>query len=118
MKPLRVAVVGVGSFGRNHARVYHDLQNATASDGPRVELAAVVDASLERAEAIAREFNCRAYTSLDKLLAGERDLTAASVCVPTVAHLEVARTLLNMGVDVLIEKPVAATVAEADELIA
>jgi len=118
MDTIRVAVVGVGSFGRNHARVYHDLQDAAASDGPHVELAAVVDASLERAEAIAREFNCRAYTSLEKLLAGERELTAASVCVPTVAHLEVARTLLNMGVDVLIEKPVAATVAEADELIA
>ena len=87
MDKIRVAVVGVGSFGRNHARVYHDLQSAPAADGSPVELAAVVDASLERAEAIAREFNCRAYTSLEKLLAGERELTAASVCVPTVTHL-------------------------------
>jgi len=109
---LQVAVVGVGSFGRNHARVYREL----ADEG--VELAAVVDADLSRAQAVAAEYGGRAFISLDAMFEGCPAVSAASVAVPTVAHLECARLLMERGIDVLIEKPLAPSVAEADALIA
>ncbi len=110
---LRVAVVGAGAFGRNHARVYRELQQ----QGEAVELAAIVDTDLERATALARQFGAHAYPSVDQCLR-ETALQAASVAVPTLSHLEIARSLMEAGVDVLIEKPVAATLEQADELIA
>jgi len=106
---IRVAVVGVGSFGRNHARVYHELQQ----QGQGVELAAVVDSDAAQAQAVAAQFGCKALTSVAEL-AGRVD--AASVAVPTVHHLSVA-ALMAAGVDVLIEKPLASTLEEADELV-
>lgn len=109
--PIRVAVVGVGAFGKNHARVYHELQQ----QGQGVELVAVVDADAAAAQAVARQFGCRAMGSLEELR-GRVD--AASVAVPTVHHLPVAAGLMAAGIDVLIEKPLASTLAEADELIA
>jgi predicted dehydrogenase len=110
---IRAAVVGVGVFGRNHARVISELQKANAG----VDLAAVCDANPERAAEIAMEFKCQAFTSLDQLISKSKP-DAAVVSVPTVQHLETARQLMNAGIDVLIEKPVAATLAEAEELIA
>jgi predicted dehydrogenase len=109
---LRIAVIGVGSFGRNHARVYRELANERQS----LELAAVVDRDRGRAEAVAAEFGAHAYTDIDALLANEK-IDAATVAVPTIAHLAVARTLLEAGVDVLVEKPLAVDLAEADALI-
>jgi predicted dehydrogenase len=109
---LQVAVVGVGSFGRNHARVYKEL----ADEG--VELAAVVDANLERAQSVTAEFGGQAFASLSQMLDATPHLKAISVAVPTVAHLEAARQLMERGVDVLIEKPLAFSLAEADALIA
>jgi predicted dehydrogenase len=105
-------VIGVGAFGRNHARVYQQLQQAGS-----VRLVGVVDPDTTRAEAIAREFGCKAFGSVEKMLATHSEVQAASIAVPTVLHLEVARTLMEAGVDVLIEKPVAATLGEADELL-
>jgi predicted dehydrogenase len=109
--PINVAVVGVGAFGRNHARVYHSLQQLGA-----VRLVGVVDPETARADAVAGEFGCRAFGSIEQMLTTHSEVQAASVAVPTVLHLEVARALMIAGVDVLIEKPVAATLAEADEL--
>jgi predicted dehydrogenase len=109
---LQVAVVGVGSFGRNHARVYKEL----AADG--AELAAVVDADLARAQAVAAEFGGRAFVSVGEMLTATPSLNAASVAVPTFAHLDTARQLIERGVDVLIEKPLAVSLNEADALIA
>ena len=109
---LQVAVVGVGSFGRNHARVYREL----ADEG--VELAAVVDADLARAQAVAAEYGGRAFPSLGAMFEGCPAVSAVSVAVPTVAHLECARLLMERGIDVLIEKPLAPSVAETDALIA
>ncbi len=109
---LRVGVVGTGSFGRNHARVYRDLQSDPKQ---QVRLVGVADVDFARAQSIAREFHTQAFRSVDELIAA--GITAASVAVPTVAHLAVARQLMLNGVDVLIEKPLAATVAEADELV-
>ena len=105
-------MIGVGAFGRNHARVYRQLEQAG-----RVRLVGVVDPDTPRADAIAREFGGKAFGSVEQMLTTHSEVQAASVAVPTVLHLKVARTLMEAGVDVLIEKPVAATLSEADELI-
>lgn len=107
-----MAVIGVGAFGRNHARVYQQLQQAG-----RVRLVGVVDPDTPRADAMAREFGCKAFGSVEQMLTTHSEVQAASVAVPTVLHLGVARTLMESGVDVLIEKPVATTLPETDELI-
>jgi predicted dehydrogenase len=110
---LRVGVVGAGAFGRNHARVYRDLQTDPTQN---VDFAGVVDADFLRAQSVASEFGVSAFRSLDAFIAS--GVHACSVAVPTASHLDVARQLMQKGVDVLIEKPLAATVVEADELIA
>jgi predicted dehydrogenase len=111
---VNVAVVGVGAFGRNHARVYQQLEQ----QGEPVRLLGVVDRDVARADAVAHEFGCRAFGSLEQLITTHSEVQAASVTVPTVHHLEAARALMSAGVDVLIEKPLATSLAEADELIA
>jgi predicted dehydrogenase len=108
---IRVAVVGAGTFGRNHARVYHELQ-----EHGDAALVAIVDADSARAHAIAKQFGAAAFTTVREMLASTQ-VNAASVAVPTVHHLTAARELMRNGVDVLIEKPLATTLAEADELI-
>ena len=108
--PIRVAVVGVGSFGRNHARVYHELQK----HGLGVNLLAVVDTDAAQAQAVAAQFGCSAFSSVEDLFGR---VEAASVAVPTVRHREVAAALMAAGIDVLIEKPLASTLDEADDLI-
>jgi predicted dehydrogenase len=110
---IRVAVVGVGAFGRNHARVYQQL----AKEGVPVRLIGVVDSETRRADEVAQEFGCRGFGSVEQLLTTHSEVEAASVAVPTVHHLSTARQLMAAGVDVLIEKPVATSLAEADELI-
>jgi predicted dehydrogenase len=102
--------VGVGAFGKNHARVYHELQQ----QGHGVELVAVVDHDQVQAQAVARQFGCKALTGFEEL---RGRVAAASVAVPTVHHLSTAAGLMAAGIDVLIEKPLATTLAEADELI-
>jgi predicted dehydrogenase len=111
--PISVAVVGVGVFGRNHARVYKELEQ----QGEPVRLVGVVDPNLDRADSVAREFGCRAFGSVDQLLTTRSEVSAASVAAPTIHHLKVASTLMKAGVDVLIEKPLAASLKEADELV-
>jgi len=111
-RPLSIAVIGCGAFGRNHARVYHELEKA----GEPMRLAAVVDTNASRVEALAREFNCAGYPTLDALLSSAT-IDAASVAVPTVDHAAVARELMQAGVDILVEKPVTPTLVEADALI-
>ena len=106
-------MVGVGVFGRNHARVYQELER----QGEAVRLVGVVDSDLNRADAVAREFGCRAFGSVKQMLTTHSEIRAASVAAPTVHHLAVARALMQKGVDVLIEKPLAASLAEADELV-
>ncbi len=103
----------MGVFGRNHARVYHELEQ----QGEPVRLVGVVDPDLDRADAVAREFGCRAFGSVAQMLTTHSEIRAASVAAPTVHHLAVARALMEAGVDVLIEKPVAASLAEANELV-
>ncbi len=109
--PLRVGVVGTGAFGRNHARVYRDLQAEAALN---VQFVGVVDADEARAKTVAAEFATSAFGSVAELLAAGVD--AVSVAVPTSAHLAVAGELMQGGADVLIEKPLATSLAEADKL--
>ena len=90
--PINVAVIGVGAFGRNHARVYRQLQQAGS-----VRLVGVVDPDTARADAVAREFGCKAFGSVEQMLTTHSEVQAASVAVPTVLHLEVARTLMEAG---------------------
>ena len=112
--PIHVAVIGVGTFGRNHARVYQQL----AKEGAPVQLVGVVDSDTARADAVAQEFGCRAFGSVEQLITTHRQVQAASVAVPTSQHLGIAKGLMEAGIDVLIEKPLAASLVEADELIA
>lgn len=109
---LRVGVVGCGAFGRNHARVYRDLH---ADPSQQVDFVGIVDADPARGRSIASEFGTQAFASTDELIAA--GVQAVSVVVPTIHHLAIAGQLMASGLDVLIEKPLAATVAEADELI-
>src|SRR5688572_6208704 len=104
---MRTAVVGCGHFGSYHAEKY------AASEG--AELVAVVDRDLARAQALAARFDAIGLTDPGEL---EGRVEAASVAVPTQAHCEVASALLEAGIHVLVEKPIAASLAEADALIA
>jgi predicted dehydrogenase len=115
--PLRVAVVGAGVFGRNHLRIYRELQSA----GYPVELEAVIEPNNAARKAAEADFGVRGFASIEECMANaeasSRRIDAVSVCVPTVAHAACAATLFASGVDLLIEKPLAATLAEADELV-
>lgn len=82
-----------------------------------MRLVAVVDSDTARADAVAREFGCRAFGSVEQLVSTHQEIQAASVAVPTIHHLETARRLMEAGIDVLIEKPVAPSLRETDELI-
>ena len=104
---IRVAVVGAGEFGRNHARVYKQL--------PQAELVGVVDINSERAATVAAEFGTTALPGIGAL-AGRVD--AVSLAVPTALHCNIGCALLRQDIDVLVEKPMAASLSEADELIA
>lgn len=113
---IRVAVIGAGAFGKNHARVYHELQQSPR-EGVSVELAGVVDVDSARASQIAAEHKTRAFESIAELVAhGGAD--AVSIAVPTRFHRDVALEAIRAGFDVLIEKPIATSLAEADEITA
>jgi predicted dehydrogenase len=107
-KPIRVAVVGAGEFGRNHVRVWHDL--------PGVELVAIVDTDADRAARTAAEFRTRAVRDERDLFT--QNIDAVSLAVPTREHARVGCRLLDAGLDVLVEKPMAASLDDADALIA
>jgi len=82
-----------------------------------VRLVGVVDCDTARADAVAREFGCRSFGSVEQLLTTHSEVQAVSVAAPTIHHLGISRQLMEAGVDVLIEKPVATSLAEADELL-
>jgi len=106
VQPVRIAVIGAGSFGRNHLRV---LRNS-----PNAQLVAVLDTNPDRAEAASAEFGCRAVPTLGELTG---TIDAAVVAAPTIAHAEVGCQLLQNGIDVLVEKPIASDAASARRLV-
>jgi predicted dehydrogenase len=101
-----VAVIGAGSFGRHHLRIL--------SKSPNAQLAGVVDSNVDRAAAAGAEYGCPVFATPSEL-AGKID--AAVVAVPTSAHAEVGCTLLESGIDVLVEKPIAHDLASAQRLV-
>ncbi len=106
MNPVRVAVVGAGQFGRQHMRVIRQ--------SPQAELAGVLDTDPARAAAAAAEFGCPALADLEAVA---RRADAAVVATPTVTHAAVGCALLEAGLDALVEKPIAATMEDAERLI-
>ncbi len=103
-----VAVIGTGKMGRNHARVYSDL--------PDVKLVGVADVIEKSREEVAKQADCAAYPSLAELLK-HQTVDAISVCVPTAFHHRVALEAINAGIPLLVEKPIAATVEQAEEIV-
>jgi predicted dehydrogenase len=106
---LKVAVIGVGSLGKEHARIYASLAAAG-----NVELAGVFDAQAESATSIAHKLGTRAFTSIEEAAAAAE---ALSIVTPTVTHFAIARELLAQGKHLLVEKPMTETAAQAAELV-
>ena len=105
-EPMRVAVVGLGEHGKNHARQYLQI--------PGVQLVGVFDMEQERSRQAAEELSVPSFASYQETLA---QVDAVSVVVPTRDHASVALEALRAGKDVLVEKPISRTLAEADEMI-
>lgn len=108
-----MAVAGAGAFGRNHLRVLRELEN----EGAGVALVVAVEPDSARADEAGKQYGIPVFASVDALLDADLKLDAAVVAVPTVKHYEVASQLLDAGIDLLIEKPLAATLTEADALL-
>ncbi len=106
---IRVGVIGVGSMGHNHVRVFWEM--------PDVEVVGVADADAAAAAAVARRYGTRAYTDYVQLLDEQRP-SAVTIAVPTVDHLAVALEAIRRGVHLLVEKPIAFSLAEGQQIIA
>lgn len=107
-KVLKAAVVGVGNMGKNHVRVYSELQE--------VELVAICDANLDLAKQLAKKYGAKAYASVDQMLEAHV-LDVVSTAVPVKYNKEVAISLFEHGVNVLVEKPIASTIHDAEAMI-
>jgi predicted dehydrogenase len=104
--PIRAGVIGVGHLGQHHARIYASL--------PGAQLIGVVDQSIERAQVVAERHGARVFRTADELLP---HVDVVSIAVPTSGHYAVAQACLNGGKHVLVEKPIATTLGEAQELV-
>jgi len=108
MKKLGVAVIGTGFWGRNHARVFKELEET--------ELLAVCDINAERAKNVAKQFGVRAYTNMGKMLK-RKDIEAVSNCVWSLTLAKETLKALKAGKHVLVEKPMATNVKQAEKLL-
>lgn len=106
---IKVAVVGTGMMGRNHVRVYSELESAS--------LVGVADVLQTNLAPIVRRFHCSAYTDYRQLF-DEQQPDAVSIAVPTIDHLEVVREAVDRGIHVLVEKPIAHELEQATEMVA
>lgn len=106
---MRVGVIGVGSMGKNHARIYNELEGS--------HLVSVADVNAELATSVANTYGARAYSDYREMLQKE-DLDAVSVVVPTRQHREVAITAIERGLSLIIEKPLASHVQAGEEIVA
>ena len=105
---IRTAVIGVGAMGKNHARVYYQLSDS--------QLVAVSDSNQEIADNIGKLYGVPAYSNYIEMLEKEKP-EAVSIVVPTALHKEVALEVLKRGAHILIEKPIASTVEDAETII-
>lgn len=110
VRNLRVAAIGTGSLGRHHARNYAEL----AKDGV-VDFVGICDANPETATSLAAEYGTASFTDWSDLL---DEVDAVSIATPTETHCEIACAFLEKGIHVLVEKPIALTLDEADKMIA
>src|SRR5688572_28996369 len=106
MNKTRIAVIGVGHLGQHHARILAAM--------PDVDLVAVVDTKPERAAEIAEKYGTASFTDASALVG---PIDAVTVATPTVSHVEIALRFVEAGVAVLVEKPLAASLADADRLV-
>ena len=106
---LNVAVVGTGSMGKNHARIYAELDD--------VELVAISDVNDSIGKKLAEKYHVPFYKDCDEMIKEEK-LDMVSIAVPTNLHFEVASKFINAGISVLIEKPIASKISEAEKMIA
>ena len=107
MKEIRIGVVGIGHLGNYHLQKYRELFNC--------RIIGVADIKEERARKAAAMYDCLAVSDHRKLLGS---VDAVSITVPTISHYRIAKDFLEAGIDILLEKPITTTIAEADELIA
>lgn len=107
-------MAGAGAFGRNHLRVLRELE----ASGTGITLAAAIERDAARAAEVRTQYGIPVYSSVEDVLGADPGLHAACIAVPTVHHREVAAALLDAGLDLLVEKPLAATLDEADDLVA
>lgn len=107
--PLKVAVIGVGSLGQHHARIYSEL----ARTG-EIELCGVFDVSADNAQQVATKCSTSVFKTIDEAAA---TADALSIVTPTVTHHEIARSFISQGKHVLVEKPMTETAAQAQELV-
>jgi len=108
MRKLGVAVIGTGFWGRNHARVFKELEET--------ELLAVCDIKPERAKNVAKQFGVNSYTNSGKMLE-RKDIEAVSICTWSTSLAKIALDALNAGRHVLVEKPMATSVRQAEKLL-
>ena len=106
-RDLKIAVIGVGGWGKNHARVLHDLG----------VLSAICDADPGRSKKMADMYSISAYISVDELLQMERSLDACIVCTPTKTHSGVAKKIINNGINIFVEKPLSFSTIECEEMV-
>jgi len=109
LKSLKVGVIGCGFWGKNHARIYNDLDTA--------ELVAVSDLNEQSACSLGERYGADHYGNVGALLK-RNDVEMVSICTPTVTHADIALAAMEAGKHVLVEKPMTSTVAEAESLIA
>ncbi|HUT73444.1 MAG TPA: Gfo/Idh/MocA family oxidoreductase [Armatimonadota bacterium] len=110
MKRLRFAVIGAGTWGTTHARIF--------AEHPAVELAAVCDADEQRARVVAQSANAGRWTTQIGDIAGDDSIAAVGIATPDFAHTAPALAVLRAGKHLLVEKPLALTVAECEQIIA
>ena len=106
-RPLRVGVVGVGVMGSNHARVFVGL--------PGTELVGVADPDRKQADFVARTLGCAAVATVDELL--DLKIDAVTIAAPTHLHRDIALACIARGVHVMVEKPIASSVEEGNDII-
>lgn len=108
MKQINVGVIGVGSMGYNHVRIYSELENAN--------LVAISDMVRGTLDKVSKEFNTVGYVDYDNILQID-DIEVVNICVPTVFHHDVVMRAIEAGKNVLVEKPIASKLNEAEEMI-
>jgi UDP-N-acetylglucosamine 3-dehydrogenase len=108
MNPVRVGVIGVGAWGKNHVRVFSELEEAT--------LAGITDRDVQRAKSYAQKFNTTHYTNAEELLQQE-SIDAVTICTPTMTHADLALQAIDAGKHLLLEKPMTDTAQQAHRVI-